>query len=123
MKIIATCLILSFIFGTIAFRSFQTANRGAWTELAPQPTARQEISAAVIEGKIYSIAGFTGSGASTNNVYVYNPQNDQWTEVAPLPITNNHNAAAVAAGKLYSFGGTSNRCFLYNPQNNNWTDV
>ncbi|MGH9839595.1 MAG: Kelch repeat-containing protein [Blastocatellia bacterium] len=107
----------------LASAFFQTANRGAWTNLAPMPAARQEISTAVLDGKIYAITGFNGSGGNTSNVYVYNVQTNQWTEAAQLPIATNHNAAAVAAGKLYAFGGTSNRCFVYNPQTNNWSDV
>jgi uncharacterized protein (TIGR03437 family) len=107
----------------VALVSWQNVNRGAWTNLAPMPAARQEISTAVLDGKIYTIAGFNGSGGNTSSVYVYNVQTNQWTEVAPLPIATNHNAAAVAAGKIYAFGGTSNRCFVYNPQANNWTDV
>ncbi len=103
--------------------SSQTGNRGAWTTLAPMPSARQEISTAVLDGKIYVIAGFNTTGASTNTVEVYNPQNNTWTSAADLPIATNHNAAAVAAGKLYAFGGTSNRTFLYNPATNTWSDV
>ncbi|MFN0086763.1 MAG: kelch repeat-containing protein [Blastocatellia bacterium] len=107
----------------VALASFQTANRGAWNTLAPMPAARQEISTAVLEGKIYAIAGFNGSGGNTNNVYVYNVQTNQWSEAAALPIATNHNAAAVAAGKLYAFGGTSTRTFVYNAQSNTWSDV
>src|SRR5262245_39269774 len=123
MNILAISLIVSLIFATIAFASYQTANRGGWTTLAPQPAARQEISTAVLDRKIYSIAGISGSGDSTNNVYVYDPETNQWTTAGLLPILNHHNAAAVAAGKLYAFGGTSNRTFLYNPQLNSWSDV
>lgn len=101
----------------------QTTNRGQWLTLAPVPSLRQEISTAVLDGKIYVIAGFNSSADSTNTVEVYDPRNNTWASAAPLPIANNHNAAAVAAGKLYAFGGTSNRTFVYNPQNNSWSDV
>jgi hypothetical protein len=36
----------------------QGADSGAWTTLAPMPLARQEISCAALDGKIYVIAGF-----------------------------------------------------------------
>ncbi len=103
--------------------AMQTGNRGAWTTLAPVPSVRQEISTAVLDGKIYVIAGFNSSGGNTNTVDVYNPQTNTWSSAAPLPIATNHNAAAVAAGRLYAFGGTSNRTFVYNPQLNSWSDV
>ena len=84
---------------------------------------RQELSTAVLDGKIFVIAGFDSSGTSTNTVEVYDPETDTWTSAAPLPIATNHNAAAVAAGKLYAFGGTSKRAFVYHPDQNSWSDV
>src|SRR4026207_2090834 len=86
----------------------QGADSGAWTTLAPMPLARQEISCAALDGKIYVIAGFSNSGASTSDVQVYDPKTNSWSLATPLPIVNNHNAAAVAAGRLYSLGGVSN---------------
>lgn len=101
----------------------QVNNRGEWRTLAPLPTARQEVSTAVLDGKLYVIAGFNSAGGNTNNVDVYDPQSNTWSAAAPLPIATNHNAAAVVQGKLYAFGGTSNRVFVYNPQNNSWSEV
>src|SRR5437899_396647 len=96
---------------------------GVWRELTRMPSMRQELSTAVLDGKIFVIAGFDSSGTSTNTVEVYDPETDTWTSAAPLPIATNHNAAAVAAGKLYAFGGTSNRAFVYHPDQNAWSDV
>src|SRR5437870_9109288 len=96
---------------------------GIWRELARMPSMRQELSTAVLDGKIFVIAGFDSGGLSTNTVEIYDPQTDTWTSAAPLPIATNHNAAAVAAGKLYAFGGTSNRMFVYHPDQNTWSDV
>jgi N-acetylneuraminic acid mutarotase len=101
----------------------QSANPGAWIALAPMPLARQEISCAALDEKIYVIAGFNNSGASTSDVQVYDPKTNGWNPAAPLPIVNNHNAAAVAAGRLYSFGGVSNRVFVYNSGANSWSEV
>jgi len=96
---------------------------GEWQTLAPMPSARQEVSTAVLNGKIYVIAGFDSSGASTSTVEVYNPATNSWASAQPLPIANNHNNAAVAAGKLYAFGGVSNAAFVYNPALNTWSPV
>jgi len=101
----------------------QGADSGAWTPLAPMPLARQEISCAALDGKIYVIAGFNNNGASTSDVQVYDPKTNSWSLATPLPIVNNHNAAAVAAGRLYSFGGVSNRVFVYNSGANAWSEV
>jgi len=123
MMRIALGLLSLTLFAAAVRPALQTGSRGAWTTLAPVPSVRQEISTAVLDGKIYVIAGFDSSGGNTSTVDVYNPQTNTWSSAAPLPIATNHNAAAVAAGKLYAFGGTSNRAFLYNLQSNSWSDV
>jgi len=104
MKRIAVGLSLLIFFAGTFGATWQASNRGAWTTLAPVPSIRQEISTAVLDGKIYVIAGFNSSGGNTNNVEVYDPQTNTWSSAANLPIATNHNAAAVAAGKLYAFG-------------------
>jgi uncharacterized protein (TIGR03437 family) len=123
MKQIAFGLLSLALFVIAVRAALQAGNRGAWTTLAPVPSVRQEISTAVLDGKIYVIAGFNSSGGSVNTVEVYDPQTNTWSSAAPLPIANNHNAAAVAGGKLYAFGGLSNRAFVYNPQSNSWSEV
>src|SRR5262245_31745619 len=123
MKRIALGLLSLALFALVVRAALQTGDRGAWTTLAPVPLVRQEISTAVLDGKIYVIAGFNSAGGNTNNVNVYDPQSNTWSPAAALPIATNHNAAAVAAGKLYAFGGTSPRTFVYDPQLNSWSDV
>jgi N-acetylneuraminic acid mutarotase len=107
----------------LAMASSGHAGAGEWQTLAPMPSARQEISTAVLNGKIYVIAGFDSGGASTNTVEVYNPATNNWASAQPIPIANNHNNAAVAAGKLYTFGGVSNAAFVYDPALNIWSPV
>lgn len=101
----------------------QSTNRGQWRTLAPMPSARQEVSTAVLDGKIFVIAGFNANGGNTNTVDVYDPQTNTWSSAAALPIATNHNAAAVVQNRLYAFGGTSNRVFIYNVQDNSWGEV
>src|SRR6266699_528347 len=92
-------------------------------DLARMPSMRQEISTAVLDGKIFVIAGFDSSGMSSDSVEIYDPETDSWSSAGRLPIATNHNAAAVAAGKLYAFAGTSKRVFVYHPDRNEWSDV
>ena len=56
-----------------------------WRELARMPSMRQEISTAVLDGKLFVIAGFDGSGMSTDTVEVYDPDTDTWSRRASLP--------------------------------------
>jgi uncharacterized protein (TIGR03437 family) len=123
MKRIAFGLLSLALLAVASRAALQAGNRGEWMTLAPAPSARQEVSTAVLDGKIYVIAGFTSSGDSTTAVEVYDPQTNTWSPAASLPIANNHNAAAVAAGKLYAFGGVSNRVFVYIPQSNSWSEA
>lgn len=96
---------------------------GEWRFGASLLVPRQELATAVLNGKIYVIAGYDEDGRSTNTVQVYNPATDSWALAQPLPVSNNHNSAAVAAGKLYAFGGVSNTTYVYDPINNSWSSV
>lgn len=110
---------------------FLTAGSGAqtgggeWVTLKYMPSERQELATAVLNGKIYVIAGYRDMNPprSTTTVDVYNPATDTWVTLNPIPSPNNHNAAAVAAGRLYSFGGLSRTTYVYNPVNDSWTPV
>lgn len=106
-----------------AVTAIKAQNGGTWQTLAPMPSARQEISTAVLDGKVFVIAGYDVNGASTSTVQVYNPNTNSWIFAQSIPIANNHNSAAVAAGKLYTFGGVSNRVFAYDPLNDVWSEV
>ena len=107
----------------LSVSSYAQTGGGEWQTLAPMPSARQEISTAVLNGKIYVIAGFTSDGTSTDTVESYNPATNSWASAQPIPIQNNHNSAAVAAGKLYTFGGVSNSTFVYDPALDLWSPV
>src|SRR3954468_17334817 len=109
----------------VAGSSGQTGD-GEWTSLRYMPSERQELATAVLDGKIYVIAGYTGTDfdvRSTATVDVYNPATDTWSSAHPLPNLNNHNCAAVVAGKLYAFAGTSPATYLYDPVNDSWSFV
>ncbi len=120
MNVFSAGLLISLL---LAVASDAQAGGGQWQTLAPMPSARQEISTGVLNGKIYVIAGFDSGGASTSTVEVYNPATNSWASAQPIPIANNHNNAAVAAGKLYTFGGVSNAAFVYDPALNTWSPV
>ena len=82
MKPVAIALSLLIFFAGAVAPAWQAGNRGAWTTLAPVPSIRQEISTAVLDGKIYVIAGFNSSGGNTNTVEVYDPQTNTWSSAA-----------------------------------------
>jgi len=107
--------------GLLAIPEIQAG--GEWQNLTSMPSPRQELATAVLNGKIYVLAGYDGDGMSTSSVFVYNPPTNTWATAASLPRTNNHNSAAVAAGRLYSFGGLSLATDVYDPVSNSWSSV
>jgi len=107
----------------VCSRPLPAGGEGVWRPLAPMPTARQEISTAVLNGLVYVIGGYNTAGQSTNVVEVYDPTTDLWSTAAPLPIVTDHNASAVAAGILFTFGGLSTRVFAYYPEKDLWYEA
>ena len=58
------------------------------------PSARSELTSAVLDGRIYVAGGIAQLGASTDFA-VYDPQADVWAELPPLPESALHGPGAV----------------------------
>ncbi|MDQ3968436.1 MAG: galactose oxidase [Thermoproteota archaeon] len=111
-----------------------TTTESFWTDGAPMPTPRTEVTAAVLEDDIYVIGGVDESGQVTDIVEVYNIANNTWSKAAaPLPEPLHHTASASYSGKIYVVGGytaagslsdrsPSNRLFIYDPVQNSWQE-
>jgi N-acetylneuraminic acid mutarotase len=102
---------------------------GQWVDRAPLATARQEVGAARIGGKVYVVGGLL-SGATfqaTATVEAYDIALDQWEPVAPMPAPRDHMAVAAVGGILYVAGGFAgdfqarDEMFAYDPATNAWT--
>jgi N-acetylneuraminic acid mutarotase len=77
-----------------------------WETRKPMPTNRSQLSANVVNGKIYLIGGRTGGQYSTVDLNeVYDPETDSWTTKAPIPYPVVLYASAVVDGKIYIIGG------------------
>src|SRR2546427_13173723 len=72
-------------------------------------TARQEVAAAALEGRIFVMGGFGATAEAVARVEVYDPVTDRWEVRMPLPAPTQHLAAAVAGGRLFVAGGDSGR--------------
>src|ERR687892_185984 len=106
-----------------------TATESFWTDGAPMPTPRTEVTAAVLRDDIYVIGGFDEFGQVTDIVEVYNIANNTWSNAAaPLPEPLHHTAAASYNGKIYVAGGytapwsPSDKLFIYDPVQNSWQE-
>lgn len=99
-----------------------------WETGAPVPTARNSAAGAVIEGKLYLVAGRTVSGGNQTATEIYDPKEDKWRSGTPMPQGQGGLAAGVLNGELYAFGGeyfndgggVYPECWIYHPKADQW---
>ncbi|NIQ01748.1 MAG: galactose oxidase, partial [Nitrospinaceae bacterium] len=77
---------------------------GRWIEKPPTPSVRTESSAALLDGKVYLVGGFTPKGI-TDRVDVLDLASGTWSLAAPLPRALHHTTVHAVNGKLYVIGG------------------
>ena len=97
-----------------------------WRSRAPMPTARAELAAAAVGGKLYAIGGSSHGIFYSTAVEEYTPTTDTWTTRAPLPTGRFLLAAVEVHGKIYAIGGTNESGYSavmeeYDPITNTWT--
>lgn len=109
----------------------ETANPPAvgWQARAQLPTARTEVAATVLGGRIYVAGGYAADGSTLDVVEVYDPAVDIWATAAPLPAGRNHMGLAALDGRLYTVSGyggpisasaASADVWVYDPVTNSW---
>jgi N-acetylneuraminic acid mutarotase len=76
-----------------------------WKRSAGLPLARGEVAAAVDQGRIFIIGGFTANGQGSTRVEAYLPTMNTWSMEADLPVPVHHPMAAGYRGRVYVAGG------------------
>ncbi len=78
-----------------------------WTTVAPLPSARSDLAATAVGGKIYVFGGCTNSVSFLHNVDVYDPETDTWsTSPTDMPTARAGMYAVTAKGDtVYVIGG------------------
>ncbi len=103
-----------------------------WQARAPLPTARTEVAAAALDGRIYVAGGYAADGSTLDVVEVYDPAADTWATAAPLPAGRNHMGLAALGGRLYAVGGYSGPIsasaasadvWAYDPATDSWSSA
>ena len=100
----------------------------SWHAQSPKLTPVADVSAAILEGKIYVPGGRSGSGQVTDVLEIYDPRQDHWSQGAALPAPRSAYALVSFEGRLYLFGGWDGRAFVnnvfvYNPRDDSWQEL
>jgi len=96
---------------------------GHWQSRAPMPSARTEVAAVELGGKIYVIGGYE---KGSNLVEEYDPASDRWRGRASLPKPLHHVGAAAVNGKIFVIGGyvsgtgSMDTVYEYDPAADRW---
>src|SRR3989344_5552452 len=90
---------------------------GSWETKDSLLTARDEIDAAAVNGKIYVIGGFKTGLKPVSDVYEYDPESDKWTKKTNMNYPRGALTVAVFDEKIYAIGGegedVSNKLEVY----------
>ncbi|KAB1143627.1 S8 family serine peptidase [Micromonospora sp. AMSO12t] len=97
-----------------------------WTDIANYPAVVMDNRVVNLGGKVYSIAGGTGSASSAKN-YAYDPVAQTWTAIADLPGARTAMTVGVLDGKIIATGGWAaagpdGTTWSYDPAANTWTE-
>jgi Kelch motif len=80
---------------------------GTWSAGVPLPITLDYPSAAVVNDKIYVVAGRTSTApcSEISNVYLFDPALGSWTQRAAIPVPTFASTASVVGTKIYVVGG------------------
>jgi hypothetical protein len=112
------------IVGTKAMRTLTVYDPvlDKFTTKAAMPAGAALGVTGVIGGKLYVLAGVTGSCSCTvtRRLYRYDPASNTWTTLRPAPAAHVGGAAGVIRGKFYVAGGGTDKVHVYDPATNTW---
>jgi N-acetylneuraminic acid mutarotase len=105
-----------------------------WTAAARMPKARNHMGYVNLGGKIYAIAGQTGTDeglVTQRDVQIYDPATNTWSLGAAMPKAASHVSSStfVMGGRIIVAGGESSHgvsvrdVFAYTPSTNSWVTL
>lgn len=80
-------------------------NADGWVTRAGAPSARTEVAAGTLGGRIWVVGGMAESGRPQAEVAIYDPGTDAWSAGPALPEPVHHAAAAGDGRRLWVAGG------------------
>lgn len=101
-----------------------------WEERKPMLTARSEIGAALIDGKIYVVGGLDGYGRTLRSMEIYDIETDTWSNGPSMPEARHHPAVTTDGEKLYVVGGLMginfrpvDTAYVFDPATSRWSEL
>ncbi|MCW3085992.1 MAG: sorting protein [Bacteroidetes bacterium] len=114
-------------FANSTLTSAYNMTTGTWSNKAPIPTSRTQITPLQVNNKIYVIGGYGGSFAPVTNNDIYDVVTNTWSAGMALPQATGDYAAGVYNDSLiyiiggYNGAGDLNNVQIYNISANTWT--
>ena len=84
---------------------------GGWEQVTELPIWRYDNAAAVIDGKIYVLGGYTWRWAAelpprfVRSIEEYNPKTDEWCQLPDMPMFKGWFATVAVDNEIYTLGG------------------
>lgn len=108
--------------------------KNGWTPLPSLPEPRSSHDAAVLDGKLYVVGGWSLAGEAapflaTNWVLDLRADKPEWKAIPTLPVERRALSLAVAGGKLFAVGGMttedelSARVDVFDPAQGTWSEA
>ncbi len=103
-----------------------------WSDMPDLPVGVHHAGAAVVDGDLYVVGGFTQSDETawlpSNRVFRFNADRAVWEERAPLPTARGGLGVTTLQGQIFAVGGYDGRDNLaavevYDPGLDQWTAV
>jgi hypothetical protein len=92
----------------------------SWVSKTPMQEARRGLGVAVVNGKIYAMGGYPGSGNYLDTTEEYDPELDTWIFKAPMPTPMAYFGIAVYNDKVYCISGETGANEVYDPATDTW---
>ncbi|MGH7562404.1 MAG: Kelch repeat-containing protein [Gemmatimonadales bacterium] len=96
-----------------------------WTRLAPMPTSRNHLGAAVIGGRIHAMGGRNSTTMQLTTHEIFDPATGAWTLGPAVPTGRSGIAVVAHRGRVYVFGGeiqskTFDEAERFDPSTGRW---
>ena len=81
---------------------------GEWKMLKSMKEERGRFDSAVLNGKIYAVAGSNGN-IDLKSAECFDPKENKWIAIPSLSKARSHNGCAALNDKIYCIGGSSDQ--------------